>query len=42
MEFDQLVKEYKDIENYWYELYHNSSLNWKPYDEDPVNFLPEA
>ena len=42
MEFDQLVKEYKDIEDYWYQLYHNSSLGWKPYDEDPINFLPEA
>ncbi len=49
MQFDQLVREYKGIEKYWYRLYDNwqsgegtVSLKWKPYDEDPVNFLPEV
>ena len=41
MDSSELIKEYKDIEDKWYELEADNELNWEPYDEDPIHKLNE-
>ena len=41
MDSSELIKEYKDIEDKWYELEADNELNWEPYEEDPINKLKE-
>ena len=39
MDSSELIKEYKDIEDKWYELEADNELNWEPYEEDPIHKL---
>ena len=41
MDSSELIKEYKDIEDKWYELEADNELNWEPYEDDPINKLKE-
>ena len=41
MDSSELIKEYKDIEDKWYELLADNELNWEPYEEDPIHKLKE-
>ena len=41
MDSSELIKEYKDIEDKWYELEADNELNWEPYEEDPIHKLNE-
>ena len=33
---EELVEEYKQIEEQWYNLYEEVGLPWEPYDDDPI------
>ena len=33
---EELVEEYKQIEEQWYNLYEVVGLPWEPYDDDPI------
>ena len=33
---EELVEEYKQIEEQWYNLYEIAGLPWEPYDDDPI------
>jgi len=39
MEPSELIEEYKQIEDRWYELYESASLDFEPYQEDPIHEL---
>ena len=39
MDSSELIQEYKDIEDKWYELEADNELNWEPYEEDPIHKL---
>ena len=41
MEPGELIEEYKQIEERWYELYESASLDFEPYQEDPIHKLEE-
>ena len=41
MEPSQLIDEYKQIEDTWYELESGDGLYWEPYEEDPIHTLKE-
>ena len=41
MDSSELIKEYEDIEDKWYELEADNELNWEPYEEDPIHKLKE-
>jgi len=42
MDSSELIKEYKDIEDKWYELEADNELNWEPYEDDPIHTLKET
>lgn len=37
MEQNELVKEYKAIENKWYQLESDNELHWEPLEDDPIH-----
>ena len=39
MEPSELITEYKEYEDKWYELYESGGLPWTPFDEDPIHAL---
>ena len=39
MEPSELIEEYKQIEEQWYELESSDGLYWDPYEEDPIHAL---
>ena len=41
MEPSELIDEYKEIEEQWYELESCNGLYWEPYQEDPIHTLKE-
>jgi len=41
MEPSQLIEEYKEIEDKWYELYHDNELEWTPHEDDPIHALEQ-
>ena len=41
MEPSELIEEYKDIEDQWYELESDGELPFEPYEEDPIHTLKE-
>ena len=41
MEPSELIKEYQQIEELWYELEACDGLYWEPYEEDPIHTLKE-
>ena len=41
MDSSELIEEYKDIEEQWYNLYECSELEFTPYEEDPIHKLEE-
>jgi len=42
MDSSELIQEYKDIEEQWYELESSNQLHWEPYQEDPIHKLEET
>jgi len=41
MDSSELIEEYKQIESKWYQLQADNELEWRPYEEDPINKLNE-
>ncbi len=41
MDSSELIEEYKEIEESWYELESCDGLYWDPYEEDPIHTLKE-
>ena len=41
MDSSELIEEYKQIEEQWYNLYECSELPFTPYEEDPIHKLEE-
>ena len=41
MEPSELIKEYDDIEDKWYDLYETNQHLFEPYEEDPIHKLEE-
>ena len=41
MEPSELIEEYKQIEELWYELESCDGLYWEPYEDDPIHTLKE-
>ena len=41
MEPSELIKEYDDIEDKWYDLYETDQHLFEPYEEDPIHKLEE-
>ena len=41
MDSSELIEEYKQIEEQWYNLYECSELEFTPYEEDPIHKLEE-
>ena len=41
MEPSELIKEYQQIEELWYDLEACDGLYWEPYEEDPIHKLEE-
>ena len=41
MDSSELIEEYKQIEEMWYNLYETNDLEFEPYEEDPINKLEE-
>ena len=41
MEPSELIEEYKDIEDQWYQLESDGELPFEPYEEDPIHTLKE-
>ena len=39
MDSSELIEEYKQIEEQWYELESSDGLYWEPYEEDPIHAL---
>ena len=39
MEPSELIEEYKQIEEQWYELESSDGLYWDPYEDDPIHAL---
>ena len=39
MDSSELIEEYKQIEEQWYNLYECSELPFTPYEDDPINEL---
>ena len=42
MDSSELIQEYKEIEDKWYQLEADDELEWDPYEEDPIHTLKEA
>ena len=41
MDSSELIKEYKDIEDKWYELEADGELPFEAYEDDPIHTLKE-
>ena len=41
MEPSELIKEYQEIEDKWYQMYEDNELDFEPYEEDPIHKLKE-
>ena len=41
MEPSELIEEYKDIEDEWYQLESDGELPFEPYEDDPIHTLKE-
>ena len=41
MDSSELIQEYKEIEDKWYQLEADDELEWEPYEEDPIHKLKE-
>ena len=41
MDSEQLIEEYKQIEDKWYELESSRELHWEAYEEDPIWTITE-
>ena len=41
MDSSELIEEYKEIEDKWYQLEQDNELEWEPYEEDPIHTLKE-
>ena len=41
MEPSELIKEYDDVEDKWYDLYETNQHLFEPYEEDPIHKLEE-
>ena len=41
MDSSELIEEYKQIEDKWYQLELDNELEWEPYEEDPIHKLKE-
>ena len=41
MEPSELIKEYDDIKDKWYDLYETNQHLFEPYEEDPIHKLEE-
>ena len=41
MDSSELIEEYKQIEEQWYELESCDRLYWEPYEDDPIHTLKE-
>ena len=39
MDSSELIEEYKAIEDMWYDRYETNSLEFTPYDDDPIHNL---
>ena len=38
----ELIEEYKEIEDKWYQLEQDNELEWEPYEDDPIHTLKES
>ena len=41
MEPSELIKEYQEIEDKWYQMYEDNELEFEPYEADPIHKLKE-
>ena len=41
MDSSELIEEYKQIEEMWYNLYETNDFEFEPYEEDPIHKLEE-
>ena len=41
MDSSELIQEYKEIEDKWYQLEEDDELEWDPYEDDPIHALKE-
>ena len=41
MDSSELIEEYKEIEDKWYQLEQDNELEWDPYEDDPIHTLKE-
>lgn len=41
MDSSELIEEYKEIEDKWYELEADNELHWEPYEDDPIHPLKD-
>ena len=41
MDSSELIQEYKEIEDKWYQLEQDDELEWDPYEEDPIHTLKD-
>jgi len=41
MDSSELIEEYQDIEDKWYQLEADGELEWTPYEDDPIHTLKE-
>ena len=42
MDSSELIQEYKEIEDKWYQLEQDDELEWDPYEDDPIHKLKET
>jgi len=42
MDSSELIEEYKEIEDKWYQLEQDDELEWDPYEDDPIHTLKET
>ena len=42
MDSSELIEEYREIEDKWYELEADNELHWEPYEDDPIHPLKET
>ena len=42
MDSSELIEEYKEIEDKWYQLEQDNELEWEPYEDDPIHTLKET
>ena len=41
MDSSELIEEYTEIEDKWYQLEQDNELEWEPYEDDPIHKLKE-